>query len=104
VLNFGQLLLSRLLLPTRRRVQRFTLFINNSGPKYWELDGPDLSRPDARLLRDLRTSHDATLSLSDLVEHLQETVEQLRAQTSAIKAIIAAAKKRLGEKETMANR
>lgn len=96
-LPYQQLLLSRLLLPTRRRVQRFTLSRNDPTPDHREPAGPDVSRPDARLLRDLRANHDATAPLSELVERLEGTVQRIREQTSGLEAIIAAAKQRLGE-------
>jgi hypothetical protein len=43
------------------------------------------------------------MPMRDLVERLQETVERLQAQTSAMEAIITAARERLGE-YTMATR
>ena len=43
------------------------------------------------------------MPLRDLVERLQGTIERLRAQTSAMEAIITAASERLGE-YTMATR
>lgn len=80
-----------------RRVQRFTLSRNDPTPDHREPAGPDVSRPDARLLRDLRANHDATAPLSELVERLEGTVQRIREQTSGLEAIIAAAKQRLGE-------
>jgi hypothetical protein len=71
-----------------RRVQRFTLSTNNSGPH----NGPpgDTSLPDGRSLRALRLHHDAqgTRSIEDVAAHLLSVIAQLRELTTKMEETV----------------
>lgn len=71
----------------------------HSGPHYRELAGPDLSRPDARLLHHLRADYDADVPVpfNDLLEQLEGTLQRMREQTLAMETIIAAARRSLAQ-------